>query len=161
MNTVCKYASMQVCKYACMHVCTYASMQVCKYASMLVCKYARMHVCMYASMQVCKYASMQVCKYARIQYTADIGRPTARSLATDLCGVDTSYFNEGHCSTDKHISLLIIMYTNGYNSIPVMAGLKKRRKKIKELDSFDYLVVFALSHTLWHFHKTGNGIIAM
>ena len=23
------------------------------------------------------------------------------------------------------------MYTNGYNSIPVMAGLKKQRKKIK------------------------------
>ena len=42
------------------------------------------------------------------------------------------------------------MYTNGYNSIPVMAGLKKQRKKIKkskkikELDSFDYLAVFAL-----------------
>ena len=59
------------------------------------------------------------------------------------------------------------MYTNGYNSIPVMAGLKKPRKKIKkskkikELDSFDYLVVFALFHTLWHSHKTGNGIIAM
>ena len=56
------------------------------------------------------------------------------------------------------------MYTNGYNSIPVMAGLKKRRKKIKkikELDSFDYLIVFALFHTLWHSHKTGNGIIAM
>ena len=34
-----------------------------------------------------------------------------------------------HCSTDKHIWMLIIMYTNGYNSIPVMAGLKKRRKK--------------------------------
>ena len=60
--------------------------------------------------------------------------------------------------------MLIIMYTNGYNSIPVMAGLKKRRKKIKknkELDSFDYLVVFALFHTLWHSHKTGNGIIAI
>ena len=63
--------------------------------------------------------------------------------------------------------MLIIMYTNGYNSIPVMAGLKKQRKKIKkskkikELDSFDYLVVFALFHTLWHSHKTGNGIIAM
>ena len=35
------------------------------------------------------------------------------------------------------------MYTNGYNSIPVMAGLKKREKKskkIKEFDSFDYLI---------------------
>jgi len=59
------------------------------------------------------------------------------------------------------------MYTNGYNSIPVMAGLKKQRKKsknlkkIKELDSFNYLVVFALFHTLWHSYKTGNGIIAM
>ena len=46
--------------------------------------------------------------------------------------------------------MLIIMYTNGYDSIPVMAGLKneekkiKISKKIKELDSFDYLVVFAL-----------------
>ena len=37
----------------------------------------------------------------------------------------------------------------------------KNQKKIKELDSFDYLVVFALFHTLWHSHKTGNGIIAM
>ena len=26
---------------------------------------------------------------------------------------------------DKHFWMLIIMYTNGYNSIPVMAGLKK------------------------------------
>ena len=38
------------------------------------------------------------------------------------------------------------MYTNGYNSIPVMAGLKKRKinqkiKKIKEFDSFDYLII--------------------
>ena len=63
--------------------------------------------------------------------------------------------------------MLIIMYTNGYNSIPVMAGLKKQIKeikkliKIKVLDSFDYLAVFALFHTLWHSHKTGNGIIAM
>ena len=47
-------------------------------------------------------------------------------------GVDTSYFNEGHCSTDKHIWMLIIMNKKGYNSIPVMAGLKKRRKKIKK-----------------------------
>jgi len=38
---------------------------------------------------------------------------------------------------------------------------EKNQKKIKELDSFDYLVVFALFHTLWHSHKTGNGIIAM
>ena len=38
---------------------------------------------------------------------------------------------------------------------------EKKSKKIKELDSFDYLVVFALFHTLWHSHKTGNGIIAM
>ena len=42
--------------------------------------------------------------------------------------------------------MLIIMYTNGYNSIPVMAGLKKRKinqkiKKIKEFDSFDYLII--------------------
>ena len=63
--------------------------------------------------------------------------------------------------------MLIIMYTNGYNSIPVMAGLKKRRKKIKksnkikEFDSFDYLVVFDLFNTVRHSHKTGNGIIAM
>ena len=42
--------------------------------------------------------------------------------------VHTSYLNEGHCSTDKQFWILIIMYTNGYNSIPVMAGLKKRRK---------------------------------
>ena len=38
------------------------------------------------------------------------------------------------------------MYTNGYNSIPVMAGLKKRKKikkskKIKEFDSFDSLII--------------------
>ena len=39
------------------------------------------------------------------------------------------------------------MYTNGYNSISVMAGLKKRKnksknqKKIKEFDSFDYLII--------------------
>ena len=49
-------------------------------------------------------------------------------------GVHTSYLNEGHCSTDKHFWMLIIMYTNGYNSIPVMAGLKKRKinQKIKK-----------------------------
>ena len=40
------------------------------------------------------------------------------------------------------------MYRNGYDSIPVMAGLKKRRKKksknqkkIKEFDSFDSLII--------------------
>ena len=62
--------------------------------------------------------------------------------------------------------MLIIMYTNGYNSIPVMAGLKKwkinkKKLKKKELDSFDYLVLFALFHTLWHSNKPGNGIIAI
>ena len=57
--------------------------------------------------------------------------------------------------------MLIIMYTNGYNSIPVMAALKKRRKKVKELDSFDYLVVFALFHTLWHSHKTEKRMITL
>ena len=41
----------------------------------------------------------------------------------------TSYLNEGHCSTDKHFWMLIIMYTNGYNSIPVMAGLKKCKNR--------------------------------
>ena len=62
-------------------------------------------------------------------------------------GVDTSYFNEGHCSIDKHIWMLIIMYKNGYNSIPVMAGLKrwskeiKKSKKIKEFDFFDYMII--------------------
>ena len=46
----------------------------------------------------------------------------------------TSYLNEGHCLTDKHFWMLIIIYTNGYNSIPVMAGLKKRKinQKIKK-----------------------------
>ena len=38
-------------------------------------------------------------------------------------GVHTSYLKEGHCSTDKHIWMLIIMYTNDNNFIPVMAGL--------------------------------------
>jgi len=38
---------------------------------------------------------------------------------------------------------------------------KKNKKKNKELDSFDYLVVFALFHTIWHSQKTGNGIIAI
>ena len=38
---------------------------------------------------------------------------------------------------------------------------EKINKKNKELDSFDYLVVFTLFHTLWHSHKTGNGIIAI
>ena len=38
------------------------------------------------------------------------------------------------------------MYTNGYNSIPVMAGLKKRKinqkiKKNQRFDSFDYLII--------------------
>ena len=39
------------------------------------------------------------------------------------------------------------MYRNGYNFIPVMAGLKKREKKIKkskkikEFDSFDSLII--------------------
>ena len=61
-------------------------------------------------------------------------------------GVHTSYLNEGHCSTGKHIWMLIIMYTNGCMSIPVMAGLKnekinKKSKKIKEFDSFDYLII--------------------
>ena len=42
--------------------------------------------------------------------------------------------------------MLIIMYTNGYNYIPVMAEFKKRKiyqkiKKIKEFDSFDYLII--------------------
>ena len=46
-------------------------------------------------------------------------------------GVHTSYLNEGHCSTDKHFWMLIIMYTNDNNSIPVMAGLNKRKKLIK------------------------------
>ena len=42
--------------------------------------------------------------------------------------------------------MFIIMYTNSYNSIPVMAQLKKQKnksnnqKKIKEFDSFDYLI---------------------
>ena len=40
-------------------------------------------------------------------------------------GVHTSYLNQGQCSTDKDLWKLIIMYTNGYNSIPVMAGLKQ------------------------------------
>ena len=52
---------------------------------------------------------------------------------------------------------------------PVMAGLKNKKKskkksknqKTQQFDSFDYLVVFALFNTLWHLHKTGNGIIAM
>ena len=92
-------------------------------------------------------------------------------------GVHTSYLNEGHCSTDKHFRMFIIMYTNGYNSIPVMAGLQKWKKnqKIKKNQRvwffwfFDYLVVFALlkpfvfalCNMLRHLHKTGNGIIAM
>ena len=37
----------------------------------------------------------------------------------------TSYLNEGHCSTDKVFWMLIIMYANDYNSISVLAGLKK------------------------------------
>jgi len=37
----------------------------------------------------------------------------------------------------------------------------KKSKKIKELDSFDYLIVFALFNTLWHSHKTRKGIISM
>ena len=39
----------------------------------------------------------------------------------------TFYLNEGQCSTDKDMWKLIIMYTNGYNSISVMAGLKSRK----------------------------------
>ena len=48
--------------------------------------------------------------------------------------VHTSYLNKGQCSTEKHLWKIIIMYTNGYNSIPVMAGLKKRKinQKIKK-----------------------------
>ena len=57
--------------------------------------------------------------------------------------VHTSYLNQGQRSTDKDLWKLIIIYTNGYNSIPVLAGLKNQ-KNIKDLDSFDYLVVFAL-----------------
>ena len=33
----------------------------------------------------------------------------------------------------NHFWMLIIMYTNGYYSIPVMAGLKKRKNKLKKL----------------------------
>merc|ERR1712055_39156 len=36
-------------------------------------------------------------------------------------------------TTDKHFWMLIIMYTNGYNSIPVMAGLKKTNKKNQKI----------------------------
>ena len=45
--------------------------------------------------------------------------------------VHTSYLNKGQCSTEKYLWKIIIMYTNGYNSIPVMAGLKKRENKSK------------------------------
>ena len=72
----------------------------------------------------------------------------------------STYLNEGHCSTDKHFWMLIIMYTNGYNSIPVMAGLKirkKNKKKIKEFDSFDYKykkqwLALEANHRLTHLH---------
>ena len=84
-------------------------------------------------------------------------------------GVHTSYLNQGQRSTDKDLWKLIIMYTNGYNSISVMTGLKKRKNKSKNQKNqrvwifwlFDYLVVFALCNMLRHLHKTGNGIIAM
>ena len=56
--------------------------------------------------------------------------------------VHTSYPNKGQCSTDKHFGMLIIMYTNGYNSILVMAGLKKRKNKSKiKLKIKDYLII--------------------
>ena len=58
----------------------------------------------------------------------------ATVFAPNRDGVHTSYLNEGHCSTDKRFWMLIIMYTNGFNSISVMAGLKKRKinQKIKK-----------------------------
>ena len=68
-------------------------------------------------------------------------------------GVHTSYLNEGHCSTDKHFWMLIIMYTNGYNSIPVMAGLKKRKinKKIKKKSKSLILLIIWLFSRLCSF----------
>ena len=44
-------------------------------------------------------------------------------------GVHTSYLNQGQRSTDKDLWKLIIMYTNGYNSISCFGWTLRTKKE--------------------------------
>ena len=73
-------------------------------------------------------------------------------------GVHTSYLNQGQRSTDKDLWKLIIMYTNGYNSIScfgwtLRSKIRRKSKKnqkikiIKDFDSFDFLIYRDCAYT--------------
>ena len=58
--------------------------------------------------------------------------------------VHTSYLNKGQCSTEKHLWKKNIIYTNGYNSITVMAGLKKQKNKSKNQILWLFLIIWLI-----------------
>ena len=65
-------------------------------------------------------------------------------------GVHTSYLNQGQRSTDKDLWKLIIMYTNGYNSIScfgwtLRSKIRRKSKKSKNQRKSKSLILLIIS----------------